>query len=164
MQKVAGILLLLFVAYVGWVLFRANSTIGITPSARAEVLLDKIRITVDFPAANAEHQITEVLFPRELGEGLGIAAPPEFRVVPFTLDDTGDPTSDESAKWVEESNRNDIRWLGSVALLSDVSTTLEFPIRRTVTGQGVLRFQYERKIGMGGQISFFSVPVVFKED
>lgn len=164
MLKVVGIILLLLVAYVGWVLFSANSTIGITPSAQAEVLLDRIRVTVDFPDSNAEHQITEVLFPRELGDKLGITAPPEFRVAPYTLDDTGGLAIDESGKWVEESNQNEIRWLGSVALSSDGSTTLEFPIRRTITGQGALRFQYERKIAMGRHISFFSVPVAFKED
>lgn len=161
---VVGILLLLFVAYIGWVLHSASSTAGFTPLAQADVLADKVRVTITFPGVEVEHQITEVLFPRDLGEELGLSAPPELSLTPYTLDDTENPGSDESVTWVEEANQKDIRWLGSTGLLPDIPTVLDFPIRRTISGEGLLRFQYERKLGMGGQISFFYVRVLVAEN
>jgi len=161
---VVGILAFLFVAYAGWVLNRASSTIGISPLAEVEIMADKVRVTVTFPGVDTEHQITQIRFPRELGEKLDISAPAEFCITPYTLDDTGNPESDESVTWVEEENRKDIRWLGSATLLPDVPTVLDFPIGGTVTGDGLLKFQYERKIGMSGQISFFNARVLFSED
>ncbi len=157
--KVVGIVLLLFVAYVAWVLFRASSTIGKSPAAHSEMLSDRIRVTVSFPGADSEFQITQVLVSREIGEELGIAAPHGFRIEPYTLDDMGDPASEDSAEWAAEANSKDIRWVGTLPLAPDAVTTLDFPIQKKAAGEIVLRFQYERKIGMSGQISFFSVPV-----
>jgi len=157
--KVVGIALLLFVAYVAWVLFGASSVIRESPTAHAEMLPDKIRVTVSFPDADTEFQVTQVLVSREIGEELGIVAPDGFRIVPYTLEDTGDPASDESAQWVEDANSRDMRWVGTLALTPGTVTTLDFPIQEITSGKVVLRFQYERKIGIGGQVSFFSVPV-----
>ena len=159
MLKVIGVVLLLFVAYVAWVLFRASGNLGESPAAHAETLTDKIRVTVSFPSADSEYQITEVLLSREVGDDLGISAPHGFSLEPYVLDDTGDPTSEDSASWVKEANKEDIRWVGRRTLTSDAVTTLDFPIQNEADGKIVLRFQYERKLGMGGQISFFSVPV-----
>jgi len=157
--KVVGIALLLFVAYVAWVLFRASSTIGESPTAQAEMLPDKIRVTVSFPGADSGFQITQALVSREVGEALGIAAARGLQIEPYRLDDTDDPGSEESARWVNEANSEDIRLVGTIPLTADGVTTLDFPIQNRVPGDIVLRFQYERKIGMGGQISFFDVSV-----
>jgi len=157
--KVIGVVLLFFVAYVAWVLFRASGNLGESPTAHAEILTDKIRVAVSFPSADSEYQITEVLLSRKIGENLGISAPDDFSLEPYTLDDTGDPKSQDSADWVEEANRKDIRWTGRRPLTQDTVATLDFPIQKEARGQIVLRFQYERKLGMGGQISFFSVAV-----
>jgi len=161
---VVGVIVLLFVAYVGWVLYRAGSTIDIRPLAQAAVLSDKIQVTVTFVGADTEHQITEAIFPRELGESLGIGAPTGLTPTPYTIDDTGDPSSKESARWVEDSNRENLRWVGSVALRPDRSTILDFPIVDIVAGEGIFRFQYERKLGMGGQISFFDVSIILTKE
>jgi len=158
-----GILVWLLLLYVSRGLRGPSGAIGLEPITRVTVLSNKIRVTVTLPSADAEYQITQALFPRELGERLGIAAPPGFRAVPYTLDDAGRPTNDDAKNWVEESNRNDIRWLGSVPLQPDMSTTLNFPIRGPANGEGALSFQYERKDGMGGQTSFIVVPVIVAE-
>lgn len=159
MLKVVGIVLLLFVAYVAWVVFRASSTIGESPVGHSEMLSDRIRVTVSFPGADSEFQITEILLARGIGEDLGIAAPDGFRTEPYTLEDTGDPESQESAEWVAEANSKDIRWVGTRTLAPGATTTFDFPIRKKAIGDIALRFQYERKIGMGGQISLFRVLV-----
>ncbi len=138
--KVAGIVLLLFVAYVAWVVFRAGSTIGVSPMAHSEVLSDRVRVTVSFPGADTEFQITEILVSRETGQQLGIAAPHGFRIEPYTLDDMGDPASEESAAWVTEANSKDIRWVGAHVLTPDAVTTLDFPLQRKISGEVVLRF------------------------
>lgn len=157
--KFMGILLLLFVAYVAWVLYRARSTIGLEPSASAETLPDRIRVSVKYPEADAELQITQIFAPRDVATGLGMATPDGFRHEPYTLRDTEDPASEEAAKWVAESNDSEIRWSGSLALKPGIETTIDFPIQSEPREAFVLRFQYERKIGLGGQISFFTVPV-----
>jgi len=157
--KVVGVALLLFVAYVAWVLFRASGNLGETPTAHAEILTDRIRVTVSFPSADSEYQITEVLLSREIGNSLGISSPDGFSLQPYTLHDTGDPKSEDSAKWVEDANSRDIRWVGSQPLTQNANTTLDFPIENDVRREISLRFQYERRLGMGGQISFFNVSV-----
>ena len=161
---VVGVVVLLFVAYVGWVLYQVASTIDIRPLAQAAVLSDKIQVTVTFAEADTEHQISEVIFPRELGESLGIGPPTGLTLTPYTIDDTGDPSSEEWVRWVEDSNRENLRWAGSIALKPDQSTSLDFPIVEMVAGEGVLRFQYERKLGMGSQISFFNVPIILTKE
>jgi len=157
--KVVGIALLLFVAYVAWVLFRASSTVGVNPKARADVLPDRLRVTVSFPGTDAEFQLTQVFAPRAIGDDLGMASPDGFKLDPYTPADTGDPASDEAAEWAAESNENEIRWTGSLAVKPGSETTIDFPIQKEVGEDFVIRFQYERKIGLGGQISFFTVPV-----
>lgn len=157
--KIIGVAILLFVAYVAWVLFRASGNLGESPTAHAEILTDKIRVSVSFPNADSEYQITEVLLSREIANNLGVSAPEGFSSEPYTLDDTGDPKSEDSANWVEEANSEDIRWVGRRPLTQDAVTTIDFPIQNEARGEIVLRFQYERKLGMGGQMSFFSVSV-----
>ena len=41
--KVIGVVLLIFVAYVAWVLFRASGNLGESPTAHAEILTDSLR-------------------------------------------------------------------------------------------------------------------------
>ncbi len=157
--KVVGVILLLSVAYVAWVIFRASSSIGESPTAHAETLADKIRVTVSFPNADSEYQITQVLLSRVIADELGVSPPHGFSLAPFALDDTGDPTSKESADWVEEANNRDIRWVGMLPLRSDAVTTLDFPLEKKPRTKIVFRFQYERKLALGGQIAFFNVHV-----
>lgn len=161
---VVGTIVLLFVAYVGWVVYRAASTIDIRPSAQAAIFPDKIEVTVTFADAQSEYQITEVTFPRELGESLGIGSPTGFTLTPYTIDDASDPLNEESVKWVEESNRARLRWIGSIALKPDHPTTLHFPVSGIVAGKGVLILQYERKLGLGGQISYTNVPIILTNE
>ncbi len=154
-----GVLLIVFVAYAAWVIIRAGDAIGVQPIVETEVLSGRIRLTITLPGVDTEHQITEVIFPREFGEQLEITAPNSFRLTPYALEDTSDPNSEEAAQWVASTNRRDMRWLGSIAVPPEVPVVLDFPFRYKVTGHGTLRFQYERNIGMSGQIAFFNVPV-----
>jgi len=157
--KIAGVILLLFAAYVVWFVFRMSSNLGESPMAHAEFLNDRIRVTVSFPEADSTYQITEVLLLREAADDLGVSSPHGFSLSPYTLDDTGDPASEESADWVTEANRSDVRWVGRRPLTSDAATTLDFPTQNEPRTKIVFRFQYERKLGMGGETSFFSVAV-----
>jgi hypothetical protein len=159
-----GVLLLVFVAYAAWVIIRSLDSTGLQPVTTSEVVSGKIRVTITMSGVDSDFQITEVIFPRDYGEQLEILAPTSFRLTPYTLQDTTDPNSDEAARWVESSNRRDLRWTGSVDMPPDVPVILEFPIRYKIDGTSTLRFQYERKIGMGGQISYFNVPVEITKD
>ncbi len=157
-----GVLLIVFVAYAAWVIIRAGDTNGIQPLVKTEVLSGRIRVTITLPGVDSK--ITEVIFPREIGERLEITAPPSFRLTPYTLEDTSDPNSDEAAQWVQSSNRRDMRWVGSISMQPDVSVVLDFPVRYKIAGSSTLRFQYETTIGISGQISYFNVPVEITED
>lgn len=157
--KASGILLLVALGYVGWVIIQATRTIGISPVVQSAVGPDAIKVTVTLPGTATEHEITEVRFPRAWGESLGIAAPAGFRLSPYTLEDTSDPSADDSAAWVQRSNEKELRWTGSAMLRPDTATILEFPIRSSIAGDGTMRFTYERKIGLSGQMSFFDVSV-----
>ena len=159
-----SVLLIVFVAYAAWVIIRAGDTIGVQPLVETEVLSGKIRLTITLPGVDSEHQITEVIIPREFGEQREITAPPSFRLTPYALEDTSDPNSDEAAQWVASTNQRDMRWLGSVTMHPDVPVVLDFPIRYKIAGSSTLRFQYERTIGMSGQIAFFNVPVEVTAD
>ena len=159
-----GVLLLIFVAYAAWVIIFALDSTGVQPVATTEIVSGKIRVTITLPDVDSEHRITEVIFPREYGEQLEILAPPSFSLTPYSLEDTSDPNSAEAARWVEATNRRDIRWTGSVALLPDVPVVLEFPIRYKIAGNSTLRFQYESRVGISGQISFFNVPIEISAD
>lgn len=154
-----GVLLLVFVAYAAWMIIRALDSTGVQPITTTELVSGKIRVTITIPNADSEYQVTEVIFPRDFGEQLEILAPPSFALSPWSLQDTTDPNSDEARNWVASSNRRDIRWTGSMTLHPDVPVVMEFPIRYRIPGQSTLRFQLERNIGMGGQISYFNVPV-----
>ncbi len=159
-----GVLLLIFVAYAAWVIIGAGDSTGIRPVVTSEILSGRIRVTVTLSGVDSEHEITEVIFPREFGEQLEISAPPEFRLTPYKLEDTSEPNSSEASEWVASANRRDIRWTGSVLMPPDVPVVLEFPIRYKISGNSMLRFQYERKIGISGQLSFFNVPIEITED
>ena len=159
-----GVLLLVFVAYAAWVIIRSLDSTGLQPVTTSEVASGKIRVTITMSGVDSDFQITEVIFPREYGEQLEILAPSSFKLTPYTLQDTTDPNSDEAARWVESSNRRDLRWTGSVNMAPDVPVILEFPIRYKIEGTSTLRFQYERKIGISGQISYFTVPIEITKD
>lgn len=159
-----SVLLLIFVAYAAWVIIRAIDSGDVQPVAVSEVVSGKIRVTITLSGVDSEYEITEVIFPRDYGEKLEILAPPEFRLTPYSLEDTSDPNSAEAAQWVESTNRRDIRWTGSVSMIPDVPVVLEFPIRYKIAGNSAIRFQYERKIGMSGQISYFNVPIEIIKD
>ena len=159
-----SVLLLVFVAYAAWVIIRAIDSSDIQPVVVSEVVSGRIRLTITLPDVDSEYQITEVIFPRDYGEQLEILAPPSFKLAPYSLEDTSDPNSDEAARWVETVNRRDIRWTGSISLRPDAPVVLEFPIRYKIAGSSALRFQYERTIGMSGQISYFNVPVEITTD
>ncbi len=154
-----GVLLIVFVAYAAWVIICAGDTIGIQPIVETQVLSGRIRLTIALPGIDAEHQITEVIFPREFGEQLEITAPNSFRLTPYALEDTSNPNSEEAAKWVASANQRDMRWLGSISVPPEVPVVLDFPFRYKVSGHGTLRFQYETSIGVSAQIAFFNVPI-----
>ena len=157
--KLLGAVLLLFVAYVAWVLFRAGKDLGAQPVAEAEVMSDRISVSVSFPGADSGYRITQILLSREVADGLRVSAPDGFSLAPYTLADTGDMEREDARMWVSEANGRDVRWLGSRPLTPDAVTTIEFPIERDVRRAFDLRFQYERRLGLGGQISFFGVQV-----
>lgn len=159
-----GVLLLIFVAYAAWVIIRSLDSTGLQPVTSSEIVSGKIRVTITMPGVDSVFQITEAIFPRDYGEQLEILSPPSFELAPYTLQDTTDPNSDEAARWVESSNRRDLRWTGSVDMEPDVPVVLEFPIRYKVEGSSTMRFQYERKIGISGQISYFNVPIKISKD
>lgn len=161
---IVGILVWLFVVKAGSAISDASGQMDLVPVNWVNVLPNMIRVTVTLHDTDEECQITQMLFPREMGERLGISAPPGFRAVPYTLDDTDSRNSDEPANWVEESNRNDIRWLGAVPLQPDVPATLEFPIHGVVTGEGVLSIQCERSNEAESEKSFIVIPVSITED
>lgn len=154
-----GVLLIVFVAYAAWVIIRTGDTIGVQPIVETEVLSGRIRLTITMPGVDTEHQITEVIFPRDFGEQLEITAPLSFRLTPYTLEDTSDPNSDDAATWVATTNQRDMRWTGSITMPPDVPVVLDFPFRYKIAGTGTFHVQYERMIGMSGQIAFFNVPI-----
>ncbi len=159
-----GVLLLIFVAYAAWVIIGASDSTGVRPAVTSEILSGRIRVTVTLSGVESEHEITEIIFPREFGDKLEITAPMGFRLTPYKLEDTSEPNSAEASEWVASANRRDIRWTGSVTLPPDVPVVLEFPIRYRIKGKSTLRFQYEHTIGVSGQIAFFNVPVEITED
>ena len=85
--------------------FKAGGNPGHSPTASAEVLADKISVSVSFPGADSDYQITEIIVSRQAGDRLGISAPNDFLLKPCTLEDTRDPRREASARWVHAANR-----------------------------------------------------------
>lgn len=157
---ILGALVMVAIAYFAWVMVQASKTFNLSPQATVYVHGDRIRVTVTFTGMDIEHRVTEIRFTRTLGEALGISAPDGFTTTPYTLDDSADPKAPESAVWLEAANATDIRWTGSQVLSTTEPTVFDFAISDERPGTGTFVFQYERRLGLGGQISFFNTDAI----
>ena len=160
---IIGGVVALAIAYVGWVISQAMRNADESVSTEFKASKSSLSVQATLTGSDATYTITEIRFPRKWGRALGIKPPDGYSEKPYTVQDTDDASNPESLAWVQEANTENFRWLGAAQLAPDVTTSLEFPIEVLVPGQGAIRFQYERKIGVSGNLAFFSAEVRVNE-
>jgi len=106
--------------------------------------------------------ITEISLERSLQEAIGLGPPEGFRAEVLPLEDRekGNPAA---AEYVARYNRERVRYVGVRTVGPGSGELLEFPVARPRAGSGEIRFQHERKVGVGGSIGFTSVRLGFAE-
>jgi hypothetical protein len=146
-----------FLLYVGWFMRR---TVGATPQISVHLKASgehTIEIEVS-SAGGPPLAVTEISMKRAFGDLLGIAPPEGFILepLPLTAEELRDP---DAVAHAVEFNRDNIRYVGTARVPTNIPAVLVFRVERKGATAGVIDLQHERKIGMGGSIGFASVHV-----
>ena len=102
------------------------------------------------------HSVTQISMPRDLARVLGVRPPSGFSEQLLPLDERSKNNA-EMVKFVEEYNRDTLRWVGSLSLPPGEPVTLMIPAQAPQGGNGKISFQYEwRGKVLGGSMSSFT--------
>ena len=127
-------------------------------SATAKAVEKAIEVEVVATGSGDGAVITVIDMERSLRDALGLSPPAGFTAAPMPLD-AREKDDKEAAAYVEKYNREKVRYAGRLAVAPGAPTVLRFAAERPDAASGVIHLQHERKIGMGGSISFTSVTV-----
>jgi hypothetical protein len=141
-----GIIAILFV--VNPVLIAVRSGPG--PRVEAKLSLREHAVACDLLLRDAKEDryITELSLPRLVAEKVKIEAPEGFRAQPLE-----DAKSDKA--WLENWNRENIRFVGRVKIAPSVPALILFPVAIPRLEGLEIRGQYETGKTFGNMISFF---------
>lgn len=109
-----------------------------------------------------EQSITDITVPRSVAAQLALSPPAGFAEEPLPLS-AAEAKDKELVEFVEQFNRENVRWVGSHLLKPQAVSELVLPARKTESLSGTLQLEYARKVGFGGSISFFSVDLQAEE-
>jgi hypothetical protein len=123
------------------------------------IIENKLKIEID----NNEHEnfIKDIKIPRSLYNEFNIKVPDGFKESPLKHEKTDDQ---EMIDFVDEFNKDTVRFEGNFELLPDEITTMIFLIKDDSNLKGELTFGYEHKVGFGGSSSSFSVDLNPQEE
>jgi hypothetical protein len=162
-MKIVAIAVLLLVGYFVWrFVVVGDGLVVITSDSRQKVVanvkqvIPEESILLEISNNDTENSITEISVSRQLVNRLGLSEPPGFREVPLPLAES-DREDKETVEFVEEFNKETIRWVGSFVLEPNSATELAIPATSASDLQGYMDFQYEARVGFGGSLSFFRV-------
>lgn len=160
-MKIIGIILLALGAYFVWrFVIHGDGLVLITPDSGKKVTAVVKRIdpgkelVVEVDNNSKESRITQIVLSRDLVAQLGMSAPAGFKeeLLPLTEAEMKDQ---DSVAFVENYNRENIRWVGTHVVAPDTKGEIIFPITKAADVTGFILFQYEAKWGIGGSISSF---------
>ncbi len=162
-MKIVGIAVLILVAYFVWrFVIRGDALVLVTPDAggRVTAVVKRVvpdkEIVIEISNNSKANRITEISLSRAFAAQLGLSEPSGFRAETLPLSE-GERKNREMAEYVEKYNKEEIRWVGNLALAPNAKTELVFPAKSASALTGEIRFQYEAKVGLGGSISWFRV-------
>lgn len=162
-MKVAGVAILLLVCYFVWRFVVAGdglvlitSDTGRKVAGTVKRVIPEQEIILEVINNDREHSITEISLSRELVNRLGLSGPAGFREEPLSLTES-ERNNNEMVEFVEEFNRETVRWVGRLALEPNAVTELAVPATSASGLQGYMDIQYEARVGFGGSISSFRV-------
>ena len=162
---IAGVLIVGVVAFIFW--FARHPIVFLTKgpgkTVTASVLPDEpsrsLKVTMALAGTEKPHSVTQISMPRALAQALGLRAPSGFSEQLLPLDE-GTKNNPEMVKFVEEFNRDTLRWVGSLPLPPREAVTLMIPAQTPRGGTGKISFQYEwRGKVLGGSISSFTATL-----
>ena len=164
-MKIVGVAVLLLVGYFVWrfvvvgdALVLITSDSGQKVVANVKRVIPEQEILLEINNNDKENSITAISVSRQLVSRLGMSKPSGFREEPLPL--TGsDRENRETVEFVENFNKENIRWIGSFALAPNTTAELAIPVTSASGLQGYIDFQYEARVGFGGFISSFRVDL-----
>ena len=161
-MRVLGILVLCFVAYLGWrFVVRGEPLVLVSPAAGKQLSASlksatSKQLVVEVDNGSNESSITGVNLDRSLASRLGLSPPGGFKEEPLPLAES-ERQNKETVEFVESFNRDILRWVGALPLPSNAKTQLIIPATSTADLSGIISLQCESKAGLGGSISTLRV-------
>ena len=112
---------------------------------------DRLNVELRVSGGSSDVVVTEIAMPRQFAESVGLARPAGFAPAPLELEaeEKGDRESEE---FVTRYNLENVRYTGQLPLSSDGSTQIQFRAARPTAAGGTIEFDYQRKVGLGGQL------------
>jgi hypothetical protein len=118
-------------------------------TSNVEVGSNELVVTLTLCDSESPRYIVSLDMPRTSAEEIGIGAPTDFRVEPLR-DSRSDPD------WLEEWNRENIRFTGDVQLAPNTPTVFRFSLMRAPSNRFQIKGQLE-----SGRTFFNSVTIFF---
>jgi len=162
-MKIIGILVLVLVAYFVWrFVVRGDGLVLITQDSGTHVsgtvkrVVPAKELVIEIINNGKERRVTQISMPKSVASQAGFSEPVDFKVeeLPLTEDEKKDK---ETVAFVEQYNKENLRWVGDFTLPAESTTEFSIPASRISKASGSIDFQYESKAGPGGSISFFRV-------
>lgn len=162
-MKYFAVIFLILVGYFIWNFVIQNKPIAIFTSNSSQNVFGNIKMPLkpnqlSIQIQNNEHDIsiTTIEISREIRDTLGLSAPNGFREEALKSEDDDDA---ELKTFVKQFNKENIRYVGNLNMKPNQKIELVFAINSLKSLQGKINFTYERKVGFGGSISYFSVQL-----
>lgn len=149
---IIGIVVVLAVALLirlsrGPIVFATPETSKLTATAVSDEGTSSLRCTLRFTGKDKPYSVTEIHLPRELAQALGASPPTGFTDQPYVA---GPKVGD--AAWVQNFNRETVRWVGQLGLPSEQDVVLTIPVEHARAADGTIQFRYEHRGMLGGSI------------
>jgi len=129
---------------------------AVTASVVPDEPSSSLKVMMTLAGTDKPHSVTQISMPRDLARVLGVRPPSGFSEQLLPLDERSKNNA-EMLKFVEEYNRDTLRWVGSLSLPPGESVTLMIPAQAPQGGTGKISFQYEwRGKVLGGSMSSFT--------